>query len=443
MMNSENQSKKAIKILFLCWGFSIHAKRRIQIFVDDPGFDVAIASTHNYNFPKAHNIFLDSSTLLMHVGRNVISFRKCRGILSGIVLMRNIFFRLISFFIRLVALIRIQIKVYPNIILSVQRYRRLKREICMGINDYFILKSAVNRFSPDIIFLQTLLYPCYLVYFLPRLPKMAITFWNGDVIWWAKWNGFDRLLKKRIVGYGSRCADIITVNSTMAYNACLDYGVKKEKIHLIRYPGVDLSLFKPIPKDFTRQSLRINSKRIVLWPRGLGEYLNSDILIQAAVKVKKKYPDVLFVVLSGIGGEIELVKHRKMADKVGVSNNFLWKGQVLHDEMPLFYCCSDMVVSISSNDSLPNVMLEAMACGVPLIMSDIPQIREWIKDGDNGFLIPPRDERSLSERIISIFESDKVLVDSFRNKNLRIVRERANSVIQGQRIKDLVRSQFM
>lgn len=42
--------------------------------------------------------------------------------------------------------------------------------------------------------------------------------------------------------------------------------------------------------------------------------------------------------------------------------------------MPDYYACADVMVSISSHDSLPNCMLEAMACGIPVVMGDIPQI---------------------------------------------------------------------
>ncbi len=59
MKNDLNSSsQRPIRILFLAWGFSIHAKRRIQIFIDDPSFEVAVVSTHNYNFKNAKNILL-------------------------------------------------------------------------------------------------------------------------------------------------------------------------------------------------------------------------------------------------------------------------------------------------------------------------------------------------------------------------------------------------
>ena len=53
-----NRGPESTKVLFLCWGFSIHARRRIQIFVDDERFKVAVVSTYNYGFAGALNVLL-------------------------------------------------------------------------------------------------------------------------------------------------------------------------------------------------------------------------------------------------------------------------------------------------------------------------------------------------------------------------------------------------
>ena len=101
----------------------------------------------------------------------------------------------------------------------------------------------------------------------------------------------------------------------------------------------------------------------------------------------------------------ELERHQLRTHNLDIEKNFRWDGQVPFDMMPIYYCAADVMVSIASNDSLPNCMLEAMACGIPVIMGDIPQIREWVNDGVNGFLVPPRDPIALSESILKVFEN--------------------------------------
>jgi glycosyltransferase involved in cell wall biosynthesis len=282
------------------------------------------------------------------------------------------------------------------------------------------------------------MYPCYLAYFLPKSIPVIITFWNGDVTWWAQWSGIERLLKKQLVIYGVRRAKAITVNSQEAFKTCLNYGAKAEKIHLIRYPGVDASRFKPIVKEEAKRKLGITAKKVVLCPRGLSQYLNSDIIVKAAATVAKRYPDSLFVFVSGVGGQNELRKHKEQAFELGIENYVRWDGQVPWELMPTYYNAADVMVSISSNDSLPNCMLEAMSCGTPIIMGDIPQIREWVADGVNGFLVPTRNPGSLSNRIADVFEGSVKMIASLTQSNVELVKREFDSERNGEHVKNLV-----
>lgn len=401
--NTQEQISRT-KILFLAWGYSIHAQRRIQLFVDDPSFDVAVASTHNYNFPGARNYLLTDA----RPGNSI-----CRLLFRGL--------RFITF------------NSTPSLIME---------DLYKGVKDIKTVKAAVREFRPDIVFLQTLLYPCYLSYFLPKSLPIVITFWNGDVVWWAKWNGIERLCKKWIVTYGVRRARAITVNSQSALNACLGYGGNAEKIHLIRYPGVDLDRFKPLSRDAAREKLGIRAGRVVLSPRGLGGYLNSDVIVESAAGIIKRHPDTLFIFISGVGMSSELEKHQARARSLGIDRNFKWEGQVAWELMPLYYNAADVVVSVSSNDSLPNCMLEAMSCGVPLVMADIPQIREWVTDDINGYLVSPRDADALSNRIIQLLDNDGGIVQRITEVNLRLVNATVDSKKNIAAIKQLVRIMY-
>lgn len=410
-------SPRQTRVLFLAFGFSIHAKRRIQLFIDDPDFSVAVVSTYNYNFENAKNILLTGA----QEKTESFVFQKKNKIVN-----------------RLAYIIRaILLRLFHKIITIFDKKTSL-HEVDKWIEDLKTVISAAKNFKPDIIFLQTLLYPCYLSYLLPRSYPIIITFWNGDVIWWAKWNGIERLLKKQIVRYGVHRAQAITVNSQTAFNACLGYGVQSEKVHLIRYPGVDLKKFKPSAKEEARKKLGITSKKVVLCPRGFGEYLNSDIIIESAAIVVKKYPDTSFLFISGVGGETEWKKHQHRAHELGIEKNIRWDGQVAWGTITRYYSSADVMVSISSNDSLPNSMLEAMACSVPVIMGDIPQIREWVVDGVNGFLVPLRDPVVLSDRILKVFEKSDGNIEKFTKRSLEFVMREADSEKNIKLIKELV-----
>jgi glycosyltransferase involved in cell wall biosynthesis len=439
----------------LAWGFSIHAKRRIQIFIDDPSFEVIVASTYNYKFHHALNIPLSGA----HGGQEIIngtclkegsriagdSSRKSAGY----------FLRALSTIRKLPEVMRLLFRGWRVLAPTLSSDRRIEIDVLKGIRDFFlssdmrhevvgasrdlrILERTVREFEPDIIFLQTLLYPCYLAFFLPETFRLVITFWNGDLTWWAQWSGIERRLKKALVAYGVRRAQAITVNSASAFNACVGYGAGEERISLIRYPGVDLGRFRPSAKDEARTRLKIDSEKVVLLPRGLGDYLNSDIIVEAIPMVIRKHPNTLFLFLAGNGEGQEWDKHLQRAKQLGVEKNVRWDGKVPWDLMGLYYNASDTMVSISSNDSLPNCMLEAMACGTPIIMGDIPSIREWVTDGVNGFLVSPRDPVGVAEKIMRALYDPGNILKSFAEKNGELARRFFDSDQNGQEIKRLV-----
>jgi len=414
------------RVLFLTWGFSIHARRRIQVFVDDPSFEVAVVSTYDYGFQGAKNVLLSGAQQNVEVVPSLApqSERK-----DG---------RTVNHIIRWVIGKVAQMTKTGLGRLHLTGLIRIFSEIRKEIKDLDILRSAFQEFKPDVVFLQTLLYPCYLGYFLSRSTPMMITFWNGDVTWWAKWNGIEWLLKKRLVIYGIRRAEAVTVNSQMALKACLGYGAQEDKIHLVRYPGVDLRRFRPFPKDEARKVLGIRSQKVVLCPRGFGGYLNSDLIVESAARVIKICSDTLFIFVSGTGGHAEWGRHQKQAHELGIDRNLRWDGQVPWELMPMYYNSADVMVSISSVDSLPNCMLEAMSCGVPVIMGSIPQIQEWIVDGFNGFLVPVKDSVALSDTILRVFDNHGGEINSITRRGHEIVRRDADSEKNGCQIKELV-----
>ena len=404
-------------MLILSWGPSIHAWRRIGIFVNDPGFSVTVVSTYDFGFERATNILLHNARRNRQGGTSPEGIDSGQGDRKG----KSLLFGNVK---KILARFRFVLLLYDFMNLA---------------KDAVTLRRAVRKYRPQVIILQTLVYPCYLAFLLPKSIPILITFWNGDVTWWAKSNAIERVFKKKLVTYGVQRAKALTVNSIVARDACLGYGVSGDKIHLIRYPGVDIERFKPSTKAQAKIVLNIDAGKVILCPRGIGGYLNSDVIVESAADVVKKIPDVLFVFVSGAGTGELLKQHQERVRKLGVERNFRWSGQVPWELMPDYYNASDLMVSISSNDSLPNCMMEALACGTPVIMGDIPQIREWIADGRNGFLVPCKEPRQLSRLIVEILELPPDRIRRITDTGRELVAREFDSSVHTSSIKDLVR----
>jgi glycosyltransferase involved in cell wall biosynthesis len=437
----EDGRSRPVRVLFLAWGYSIHAVRRIRIFLEDPGFEVAVVSNHDYRFPGALNILLTDEEGKKKIREEIRSERERLGGSAPPGRRPGLFSRVRSRFRASTLLIPFlhRIGIHDlSVIRSAGNSLDVLEDVAIAGKDRKILLETAARFDPDVVFLQTLLYPCHLAYNLPKKYPIIVTFWNGDAAWWAWWNGIDRVIKRQIVSCGVRRAVALTANSDHVRHALSEVGADERKIHIIRYPGVDLERFAPGPKEPSRRELRITAKKVVFCPRGIGGYLNSDIIIESMPEVLRTHPDTLFLFVSDVGTDI-WEKHVERARSLGVGDHLRRDGQVPWERMTEYYRASDAMVSISSNDSLPNCMLEAMACGIPLIMGDIPQIRDWVEDGVNGCMVPCRDPVALAEGIREIFDAPSGRIEEFSLRNRRLVEREADSRKASEQIRDLVR----
>jgi glycosyltransferase involved in cell wall biosynthesis len=400
------------KLLILCWGYSIHARRRAQLFIDDPRFDVTVVSTFDYAFEGADNVLLGAGKKPVAQGETNVADGK--SLLSLIP-----------------APIRASLRRVLNLLMIGPELLGMRRDLAT-------LRSVVARKQPDVVLLQTLQYPSFLAYCLQKDLPMAVTFWNGDLTYFAKWTGLEMLLKKHMVVHGLKRMNAITVNSQTAYDAGVVLGADPKKMTLLRYPGADLERFQPRSKLEARKRLGIKARYVLLCPRGLGDFFNSDVIVKAAAKIAERYSDILILFISGVGGEEEWTRHLQMAERLGVASSMRWDGQIVWEDMPWYYAAADVMVSIKTADSCPNCMLESMACGIPVIMSDTQQNREWIDDGRNGFMCPPRDAEVIADRIERLLMNRDEMVSEFTRICLEKVRKDANSNINVTRIKKLV-----
>lgn len=433
---------RVTRVLFLAWGYSVHAERAIRSFAGDPDFDVAIVSPHPYDVANVRAVpLMDDAAKKEVLAALLAEEKEVRGILDRGGVLDRTRWRL-ERLRRALRVGRLLSRIGARdvgVLRTIMNSLDLLYEMEVAERDLATLEAVAGDFRPDVVLMQTLLYPSYLACLLSGRPRLVVTIWNGDAMWWAEWTGLEKLLKARIVAHGLRTADAVTANSRASRDACLGHGARAEAVHLIRYPGVDLARFGPADRDRAREALGIAAGKVVLCPRGLGGYLNSDVILEAAALVAARIPDALFLFVSGVGQATELSTHRDRAGALGIAANCRWEGQAPWDAMPDYYNAADAMVSISSRDSLPTCMLEAMACGVPVIMGDIPPIREWVEDGVTGYLVPARSPEALAARICEVLEASPEAIGSVTRRSFERVRDEADGARNEGRVKDLVR----
>lgn len=275
--------------------------------------------------------------------------------------------------------------------------------------------------------------------YLPARAKIkpyVVTAWGSDIY------GFERFSKvsQEMILAGLNGADLITVDSNDLKRAIVQLGIRDDKIEVVQW-GVDTKIFRPgLDSKTMKAKLEINDNRVVYSPRGIGEIYNNDIVLHAFKKLLAKCPNTILVQKYYNCSEKDVSSFRELSVRLGVDKQVRLVGEISYSEVPTLYAIADMVVSVPSVDGTPMSVLEAMACGVVPVVSDLPSLREWIVHGENGFIVPPKDGDALAAGMAEVLHGD--CVSAFKDINLNIVRERAdhygNMSLMEKRYQDLV-----
>ncbi|MEM4733331.1 MAG: glycosyltransferase family 4 protein [Candidatus Bathyarchaeia archaeon] len=202
-----------------------------------------------------------------------------------------------------------------------------------------------------------------------------------------------------------KAADKIVVVSRATRNYVLSLGADPKKIHVL-HNGVDVDHFKPLNgvRDAMRKKLGIpKAASVVLTVRRIVYKNGVDTLIESAERLIQKNQRLVFLVV-GKGPDFEKVKE-KIA-QLGLQENFRLTGFISDDDLPLYYNSADFFVLPSkSGEGLPLVALEAMACGLPVIATNVGGISEIMKE-DYGKLVPPNSPEALAEAILEFSQKE-------------------------------------
>lgn len=159
--------------------------------------------------------------------------------------------------------------------------------------------------------------------------------------------------------------------------------------------GVDLTLFKPLIRDEVRAKWQVTGK-LLISVGNLIELKGHHIILEALASL----PDFnLFIVGKG-DWQTQLLK---LADDLQVHDRVRFIGEILQNELAELYTCADALVLASSREGWPNVLLEAMACGTPVIATDAGASREIVQAAEAGVICENRSSESIVAAVGQLF----------------------------------------
>lgn len=204
-----------------------------------------------------------------------------------------------------------------------------------------------------------------------------------------------RPVLKRFMRWTLNKADRLVTVSTAMKAELVRYGYSPSIIDVI-YNGVDEALFHPLNQAESRRRLNIPPNwKILLFVGTLSRYKGIDLLLLAFQLLNN--PEIWLICI-GQGSERQLIED--FITKHALQDRVLVKSAVPHSQLLIWYTAADVVVLPSLNEGVPNVILESMAAGTPVVASAVGGIPEVIIPGLNGLLHQAGSINDLKDKII-------------------------------------------
>lgn len=211
----------------------------------------------------------------------------------------------------------------------------------------------------------------------------------------------------------SRLDLLLSVGNGFAGRILKVFPSVRRKIHVVPR-GVDLELFKPRPRS---NSLETHAIRVLF--AGRIERDKGVFELVGAFKHLKRTD--LKLMIAGEGEDRERVSAE--IERSGLRDAITLPGDVTPDQMPQLFADSDVLVLPSHHEGLANVLVEAAACGLPIVASDIDENRDVVRDGQNGLLHPVGSSQGLA-RCLERLAEDPSLRETMGRKSRQLADEK-------------------
>jgi D-inositol-3-phosphate glycosyltransferase len=216
----------------------------------------------------------------------------------------------------------------------------------------------------------------------------------------------------------SNLADRLTANTTVEKQQLVRfYGAPSSRIRIVP-PGVDLSRFSPIEQSYAKSVIGIPRKhRMILFAGRIERLKGIDTLFRAVAILKQRRPDWDWsnICVSVIGGDPseegqreneEMGRLHDLRDELGLQDLIAFLGARDQDALHFYFSAAELLVMPSHYESFGMVALEAMACGTPVIASDVGGLTTLVQDGKNGYRVKVNDAEAMARAIEKLMDNE-------------------------------------
>jgi glycosyltransferase involved in cell wall biosynthesis len=280
------------------------------------------------------------------------------------------------------------------------------------------LKRVLARIQPDLVQAGPLQTAAFLVALSGFRPLLSMS-WGYDLLF----DAYRSPLWRWVTRYTLSHSALMLGDCKTIRQKAISFGMPPDRI--LAFPwGVDLHHFTPDSSSFNLKSSITEKPSTfnLLSARGWEPIYGVDVIARAFVQAAQKVPELRLVML-GNGSQAGLL--RQVFSQGGVLDRVSFPGQVSYASLPRCYRSADLYLSASHSDGSSISLLEAMACAVPALVSNIPGNREWVQPGENGWWFPNGDAPALAQAILNAVAQRQRLPEMGMNAR-RTVESRAD-----------------
>lgn len=211
--------------------------------------------------------------------------------------------------------------------------------------------------------------------------------------------GLVNQLTFKAAGQLSRFADLLVANSDSGRAHHVACGFANQQFIAI-HNGIDTERYRRVDggRALARAGWKVSDEALVIGASArLDPMKDHATALRALTKLASRFPRAILVCCGG-GSETYLRSMRTLADELGISDRVIWVGE--EPRMEIAYGGFDVLCSSSFGEGFSNSIAEAMACGVPCVVTDVGDSAEIV--GDTGMVVPPRDSDALANALATL-----------------------------------------
>ena len=195
-----------------------------------------------------------------------------------------------------------------------------------------------------------------------------------------------------------RAARLVAVSDSLR-RSMVELGTAAERVRVIEN-GVDSEAFHPIDRIEARRALGLAKYGPLLVSVGtLAPRKGFHLVMEAVASLARRYPRIRFAMVGGAGAEGAMEGElRQLAARLGIADRIIFAGPRGRSELAVWYGAADLFVLASAHEGCPNVVLEALACGTPVVATPVGSIPEILAGSEAGLLA----EREVSQLAAAI-----------------------------------------